>query len=258
MIITVIILAILGTENSQVPPVFGRIEKLPNLALSLGNFQWLSCLPYVLVLGLASFGINVFTVLVIGILSGGVVGIITLPNYHLITFAQNIFEGYKGMNEILILSLLMGGLGELIKQQGGFNFLTKGLERILLKRKKTTTKAAEAAIGVIASFCDICTANNTIAIILSGETTREIAKQHKISPVRTAILVDLFACAFQGILPYSAQVLMAGSLAKISPLSIIPHVHYCFILGFLGIVAIVFQFPKSSIAYMSRTREMGI
>lgn len=244
MIVTLIILIILGIENTQVSSLIAGISTTPTSDLSALNFQWLNCLPYLLVLGLALFGINVFVVLILGIICGGLVGIITHPSYALLNFAQNIFEGYKSMNEIMILSLLMGGLGGLIKQQGGFNLLTKGLERLILAQKKVSSKVAEGVIGLIASFCDICTANNTVAIILSGEATREIAKQHKIPPARTAILVDLFACVFQGILPYSAQVLMAGSLAKISPISIIPHVHYCYLLGVVGIGSILLQLPK--------------
>ena len=214
--------------------------------LVVGEYKVLSCLPYLVVLAMALWGVNVFVVLTTGIVAAGLIGIFSLPSYNLVSFSQNIFDGYKSMAEILILSVLMGGLGELIKHQGGFSLLTRLLDRFLHK-DKINTKAAEGAISTLVSFSDICTANNTTAIILSAEVTKEIAKKHKVSPARAATLVDLFACVFQGLLPYSAQILMAGSLAAISPLSIIPEVHYCILLGISGTIAIMFQLPRLTI-----------
>lgn len=208
---------------------------------AINDYQLLHCAPYLLVLLLALFGVNVFVVLIVGIFSAGMVGLLTSDSYSLLSFSKNIFEGYKGMFEILILSLFMGGLGELIKRQGGFSALTQGLEKLFLSKRKGSTKSAEAAICTIVSISDICTANNTAAIILSGEATKEIATQNQLRPVRVATLVDLFSCVFQGILPYSAQLLMAGTLAGLSPMNIIPYVHYCFILGVIGIGTILFQ-----------------
>lgn len=239
MIITLIILSLIGFLNPQ--PV----------KFLMGEYQLLQCVPYLLVLGLAILGTNVFVVLVIGILSAGIIGIFSIPSYTLVTLSKDIFEGYKNMTEILILSLLMGGLGELIKTRGGFSELIKGLDFFWLSKKKVGTKTAEGAISAIASLSDICTANNTAAIILSGEATREIAVRYNIPPARTATLVDLFCCVFQGILPYSAQVLMAGSLASVSPLSIIPHVYYCFLLGFSGILFIIFQRRQNKISCLT-------
>lgn len=219
-------------------------------AFTLSDYQLLHCLPYLVILVLALFGMNVFLVLTIGILVAGGIGVLTIPSYTLITLSQNIFEGYKSMIEILILSLLMGGLGELIKQQGGFVFLTRHLRSYILAKEaknEVGVKTAEGAISIIAGFSDICTANNTAAIILSGEATKEIAMQNQVPPARAATLVNLFSCVFQGILPYSAQVLMAGSLSGTSPLSIVPHVHYCFFLGLAGMGAIFFQWPRFSL-----------
>jgi Na+/H+ antiporter NhaC len=240
MIITVLILSAININNPTT-----AITILTNSLA--GDYQLIHCVPYLVVLALALLGINVFAVLVLGIVSAAIIGVITIPSYTLVTFTQNIFDGYKSMTEVLILSLLMGGLGELIKHNGGFTIFNQCLIYFKGSKEKITSKAAEIAISGIVGFSDICTANNTTAIILSGEATRDIAKLNHISPARAATLVDLFACVFQGILPYSAQVLMAGSLAGLSPIEIVPHVYYCYFLGLAGVAAIIFQFPKFSL-----------
>jgi Na+/H+ antiporter NhaC len=188
---------------------------------------------------------NVFIVIISGIIISGIIGILLIPSYSFLTLSKNIFDGYKSMGEILILSLLMGGFGTLIKSQGVFSLISETLERLVHSKDKVSVKLAEGAICAIASFFDICSANNTVAIILSGGVTRDIATRYNIPPGRTATLVDLFTCAFQGVLPYSAQVLLAGSIAGISPLAIIGNVHYCLLLGSMGVLAIVFQWPRS-------------
>jgi len=214
---------------------------LGNIPIDAGNYPILKCLPYFLVLGSIFISNNVFIVLTLGIISAGIVGLLAMPSYTLVEFSKNIFEGYKNMTEILILSLLMGGLGELIKQRGGFSLLNESLKAIIDPKNTTNQKTAEGAMSAIASLTDLCTANNTVAIILSGETTKEIATRYSISPGRAAMLVDLFSCTIQGIIPYGAQLLMAGALAGLSPVSIMPHVYYCFLLGIMGIGFIIIQ-----------------
>lgn len=238
MFITLFVLTWLNPPSSEIIQPLYKVE-------------WshiIQCLPYLIVLVLALAGINVFNVLIVGIFSAGLIGLVTLPSYTLTTLSKNIFDGYKTMNEILILSLLMGGLGELIKQNNGFSLFNLCLIKLSRTKAKVSKRMAEGAISAIASFSDICTANNTVAIILSGTVTREIANAHEVSPVRSATLIDIFSCTFQGILPYSAQILMAGSLVGISPFSIAPYVFYCFFLGAAGVCAIFFQIPKSKVA----------
>lgn len=208
------------------------------------EFQWIVSAPYFFVLALAISGTNVFLVLTFGILSAGLIGLTFTADYTLIHFAKSIYQGYGSMQEILILSLLIGGLSNLTKMQGGLSYLIKLAHRFIHKfSRKRPKPIAEMAIALIVSACDICTANNTIAIILAGETTHELAKKYNLDGARTATLVDLFSCVFQGILPYSAQILLAGSIAGLSPLEIIPHVYYCYFLGAAGIAAIIFQKP---------------
>jgi len=201
--------------------------------------------PYLLVLLLALLGMNVFIVLSLGLMVAGAIGLAFTPSYTGLTLAKNIFEGYTSQSGILILSLLIGGLSELAKDQGGFRFLIQGTDHFIKKwaTKAHNSRLAEGAISAIVSFCDLCTANNTVAIILAGEATHEISKKYHIPFARTAALATIFSCVFQGILPYSAQVLLAGSLAGVSPLSIIPHVYYCYFLGIGAVIFIIFRWP---------------
>lgn len=241
MIVTVVILFIVGYQFPTPTD------------LQIGDYQLVHCLPYLGVLGLALTGMNVFVVLTLGILMAAVVGFVSIPTYSIVNLSQNIFDGYKSMNEILILALLMGGLGELIKTNGGFAALIQLLQYFSRLKAKFGSKknsspslrGAESTICAIVSVSDICTANNTTAIILSGEVTKEIAMANGVSPARAATLVGIFSCVFQGILPYSAQVLMAGSLSGVSPTAIVPHIYYCYLLGLAGILAIIF-YPSTN------------
>lgn len=205
------------------------------------------CFPYLFVLVLALLGMNVFIVLSLGLIVGSGIGLIFAPSYTFLELAKNIFEGYTSMNEILILSLLIGGLSELAKDQGGIRFLVQKTDQLIQKwtKKAQNSRAAEGAICSIVSFCDLCTANNTVAIILAGEATHEISKRYQVPFARTAALVTIFSCVFQGILPYSAQVLLAGSVMGVSPLNIVPHVYYCYFLGLSAIIAILLRWPAT-------------
>lgn len=202
--------------------------------------------PYLFVIILALLGINVFIVLSLGLMMGGIFGLTLSPSYGILDLSKNIFDGYTSMNEILILSLLIGGLSELAKDQGGIRFLIHTTDKFIQKwaQRAQGSRIAEAAIGGMVSFCDISTANNVVAIILAGEATYETSKKYHIPFARTAALVTIFSCVFQGILPYSAQVLLAGSIAGVSPLSIIPHVYYCYALGIGVVFSILFRWPK--------------
>lgn len=203
-------------------------------------------LPYIFVLIIALLGVNVFIVLSSGLVVGSLIGLFFSPSYTALELAKNIFDGYTSMNEILVLSLLIGGLSELAKDQGGIRFIVQLVDKLIQKwgRRAQGSRIAEGAISLLVSICDFCTANNTIAIILAGEATLEISQKYRVPMARTAALVTIFSCVFQGILPYSAQVLLAGSLAGVSPLSIVPYIYYCYLLGISAIFAIIFRFPK--------------
>lgn len=209
-------------------------------------------LPYLTVLILALLGLNVFVVLATGIVFSGAVGLSlgvdAQTSYSALRWAQDIYKGFTGMNEIFVLSMLIGGLGELIRFHGGIAWLLErvdALSRLLARGKKATAKAGEFCISLLVSLADICTANNTVAIILTGNMAKEIAEKNHIDPRRSASLLDIFSCVFQGLIPWAAQLLLAGSLAKISPLEIAVNNWYCMLLAVAGAAAIMLGRPKA-------------
>lgn len=209
------------------------------------DYQLVKVLPYLLVLVLAISGLNVFAVLLTGIVLSGAVGLATVEGYTLLKWSQDIYKGFTSMNEIMVLSMLIGGLGELIRYQGGINWL---LERVdALSRKIAggrSSKAGEWCIALLVGLADICTANNTVAIILTGGMSKEIATKHDIDPRRSASLLDIVSCVVQGLIPYAAQLLLAGSIAKISPVAVSLNNWYCMLLGVAAVAAIALGVPR--------------
>lgn len=225
--------------------------------VTLHDFELIRVLPYIAVLVLALTGLNAFIVLATGILLSGLVGLFCgIPGadgqivpYSLLRWGQDIYKGFTGMNEIMVLSMLIGGLGELIRYHGGIAWLlarVDGLARRLAGKSggKGSSRVGESCIALLASLADICTANNTVAIILTGGLAREIALKNGIDPRRSASLLDIFSCVFQGLIPWAAQLLLAGSLAKISPLEITINNWYCMLLAVAGILAIILGLPR--------------
>ncbi len=193
---------------------------------------WL-VLPYVLVLALALSGLDVLLVLGIGIALAGGFGLALSPGYSLVHFAGDIWTGFEGMTEILLLSLLIGGLGALMKAAGGLEWLAQVIARFARGRQGRRT--GEFSIAALSATADVFTANNTVAILVSGDVARDIAQRHGISPRRAASVLDIFACVPQGLLPYGAQILLAAGLASVSPLALSGTVFYCWILALVTI-----------------------
>ncbi|MCE7627215.1 Na+/H+ antiporter NhaC family protein, partial [Vibrio fluvialis] len=147
------------------------------------------------------------------------------------------------MQEIFLLSMLIGGLSELMRRQGGLAFLTNQVSRLIntfgsRHSKHANSRASELGIAGLVSLVNGCTANNTVAIIVSGSVARQLAEENNVSPRRSASLLDIFSCVVQGILPYGAQVLLLGSVFKLSPLEIVANSYYCFALAIAAIVAV--------------------
>lgn len=229
---TVLILGVLGAQGE----VHGA-----------DGYSLVKVAPYVVVLGLALAGVNVFAVLVAGIALAGAVGLATVPDYGLITLSKDIYAGFTGMHEILVLSLMIGGLGALIAANGGIASILRfvdGLARRFSSSGKGGKRAGEFSLAALVSLVDVCTANNTVAILITGGVAKEIAARNGVDPRRSASLLDIFSCVIQGVIPYGAQVLLAGSIAQISPVSIIGSMYYCFILAAVALVAIAVGFPK--------------
>ncbi|MGO2159128.1 Na+/H+ antiporter NhaC family protein [Vibrio toranzoniae] len=213
-----------------------------------GPIEWLKVLPYITILILAVSGMNVFVVLTIGILLAGGVSLGSVENYGMTDYAQDIYAGFGNMQEIFLLSMLIGGLSELMRRQGGLAFLTNLVSGVIRAfgsshSKQANGRASELGIAGLVSMVNLCTANNTVAIIVSGSVARQLAEENNVSPRRSASLLDIFSCVIQGVLPYGAQVLLLGSVFNLSPLDIITHSYYCFA---LAIVAVVTVFIKHS------------
>ena len=196
---------------------------------------WL-VLPYVVVLGLALAGLDVVLVLGIGLVVSGVFGFVLAQEYDAVSFAGDIYLGFESMVEITLLSILIGGLAALIKAAGGLAWLAQVIAKFA--RGHTGRRSGELSIAALAAGSDALTANNTVAILVTGSLAKDIAQRHGISPRRAASVLDIFACVVQGVLPYGAQILLAASLAAVSPLALAGSVYYCWLLAIATVVFI--------------------
>jgi Na+/H+ antiporter NhaC len=189
-------------------------------------------IPYIVILVLALSGVNVFVVLALGIVLAAVIGMLT-NDYQLSAWISDINTGFSSMQDIFILSLFIGGLSELIRHQGGLRALTKTIES-LARRLSPNNKKRAAGFGIagLTFGCNFFTANNTVSIIVTGETAKDLATDGELTPAQSASLLDIFACINQGLLPYGAQVLLLGATLGISPLAVISHSFYPMVLFF--------------------------
>nr|WP_086939906.1 Na+/H+ antiporter NhaC family protein [Thaumasiovibrio occultus] len=209
------------------------------------DIEWLKVLPYITILVLAVAGVNVFVVLSLGILFAGIVGFVELDGFTVATFANTIYQGFSSMQEIFLLSMLIGGLGELMRRQGGLAFITEQVSKVM-HRHPHHQRGGEAAIAGLVSLTNICTANNTVAIIVAGGVAREVAEENEVTPRRSASLLDIFSCVVQGLLPYGAQALLLGQLFMLSPMTVVSHSYYCMLLALAAVVAIFIRHQKSA------------
>ncbi len=223
-IVTVILLFVMTLGNTS--------------SVEIKDFSWFKILPYIGVLVAAIFGANVLSILTGGIVLAGVIGLAD-GSYTLSSLAKTVTEGIGGMSELIILSLLIGGMVELIRYNGGIQFLLN-----LLTRRIQTKKGGEFSIAGLVSLTNLATANNTISIITAGPLAKEISDKYSIDNRKSASLLDLFSCSVQGLIPYGAQMLLAAGFAKVSPVEIIPFTFYPMLTAVCGIIAIVIGFPR--------------
>ena len=200
--------------------------------------QWIGLIPYLLVIGLALAGVNVVTVLALGIGVNGIIGWST-GAYDWIGWMASIGSGIGSMGELIIVSLLAGGMLELIRYNGGLDFIIGGLTRRI-----RGPRGAYFSIAGLVSLVNFCTANNTIAIITVGPLAKDISERFRLDPRKTASILDTFSCLVQGIIPYGAQMLMASGLAGVSAASITGYLYYPFALGLFAALSIVLRFPR--------------
>ena len=212
--------------------------ELPAVRPSGEEGSFLLTLPYLLVLVAAVAGMNVLGVLTLGIIACGAVGLGTgtLPAWDWIAALGS---GITGMGELIIVTLMAGGMLELIRYNGGIDYLLGHLTRGISGKR-----GAELTIAVLVSVANLCTANNTIAILTTGKVSREITKQYGLDPRKTASILDTFSCFVQGIIPYGAQLLLASKLSGVSPMDIIPNLYYPFIMGGCALLSILLRYPR--------------
>ena len=197
--------------------------------------EGLKCIPYLTVIVCALAGVNVLLVLIIGIVIAGGMGLFSGAIDGISIFTE-MGNGIMGMTELILVTMLAGGLLEIVRINGGIDYLI----RIVTMRMRSR-RAAEFAITALTALANICTANNTIAILTVGDISRDISKKFGIQPRRAASLMDTTSCFVQGIIPYGAQLLMASGLAKVSPLEIIPSLYYPMCIGVMIVVSILIK-----------------
>ena len=201
--------------------------------------QWFRSLPYIVVIICALSGVNVLSVLIIGIVITNIIGFLC-GSFDIVSAFAAAGEGMRSMLELILVTLLAGGLMNIVKSGGGFDYLIA-----MLTRRIGGRRTAEASIATLTALTNLCSANNTIAILTAGPIARDIATRFGISPRRSASLMDTASCFVQGVIPYGVQLLMASGLAAISPLQIIPHLYYPIGIGIMVALAIILQFPRS-------------
>lgn len=185
----------------------GNGNAIPN-SQEISSQTFILVLPYLAVILLAFLGLNVFLVLIIGVILGGIFGL-TFHSFNLLEFGQKIYEGFTSMTEIFLLTLLTGGLAAMIEKAGGIDSLLH-----LIKGKITGSKSALLGIGTFVGLTDAATANNTVSIVITGKVAQKITKEFNIRPRVTASILDTFSCFVQGIIPYGAQILILTSFSK--------------------------------------------
>lgn len=204
----------------------------------VGKVNFWLVLPYLAVVILAVCGINVLLTLTIGVILTGIIGI-SYGAYDMFGWFSAMNEGMMGMSELIIVTILAGGMLEIIRHNGGINLIIKALTRNI-----NGTRGGEMSIAALTCLVNICTANNTVAIITTGPIAKDVAKRFGIDPRKSASILDTASCFTQGLLPYGAQVLIAAGLSGLNPIVIIPHLFYPMLIGIALVLAIIFRYPR--------------
>ena len=221
--------------------ILGSDIKLP---ANIPDIEYIKVLPYLAVLVTAILGMNVMAVLTLGTILCGIIGI--TYNFFDASQAYNTFgwfismsNGVIGMGELIIIAMMAGGMLEIIRTNGGIDYIIENITKHV-----NSKRGAELSIAALVSLVNICTANNTIAILTVGNISKKIGDQYGVDNRKAASILDTFSCFIQGIIPYSVQMLIAAGLASVSPLHILPYLYYPFAIGFFGLGAILLRYPK--------------
>ena len=208
------------------------------VAAPAGGVNLVKIVPYIAIIVLALAGCDVLLLLVLGIALVAVIGW-SYGDFGWVGWLESVGRGIAGMSDLIIVTMLAGGLFELIRRGGGLDALIS-----ILTRHMTGRRGAQGSIAALVCLANVCTANNTIAIITVGDIARDISTRFGIPARKTASLLDTFSCFTQGLIPYGAQVLMASSLGGIAPTAIIPFLFYPFVMGICAIVSILVDYPR--------------
>lgn len=210
-----------------------------NISIAASDIEWLKVIPYIVVLITAIAGVNVIAVLAIGIILSGAIGM-TTGSISVWDWTASMSNGIVvDMGELIIVSLMAGGMFGMITYNGGIEWLTSKIT----KRTKSK-RSAELAISGLLAITNMCTANNTIAIIVTGPIAKNISRRFDLNNKKVASLLDTFSCFVQGLLPYGAQLLIAAGIAKVNPVEIVPHLYYPMLLGAIALICIMLRLPK--------------
>ncbi len=202
------------------------------------DYDLIKVVPYLFVLILALFGVNVIIVLIGGTILSAIIGLF-YGTFDWIGLLSSISKGIIGMEDIAIIALLIGGLVALIQHNGGITWLLN-----FVRNRVKSKRGAELGIAGLVSVADISTANNTISILMAGPLAKDISDEYGVDPRKSASILDMFASCFQGLLPYSPQLIAAAGVASISPFELVPYAIYPMILGICGLIAIAFRLPR--------------
>ncbi len=227
--------------------IFARPETIPTVKSY--EYNIIKVIPYIFVLVSAIWGMNVFVVLTGGIILSGIIGI-SDGSFTALVFSQQIFEGFKGMLDIFLLSMFTGGLAYMVEREGGINWIIKQVRKIIKGKK-----SAELGISAMVSLTDLATANNTVAILINGPIAKEISEEYGIEPKRAASLLDIFSCVFQGLIPYGAQVLFACASIKglNSPFEVVYLTWYPLVLAAFALLSIYVPYVERVSAVFKKT-----
>ncbi|MGM0547216.1 MAG: Na+/H+ antiporter NhaC family protein [Bacteroidota bacterium] len=231
LIVTTLLFGFLAVDSAPITPE---------------TFSWGATLPYLAILVLAVSGMNVFLVLLLGIVMAALQGAF-FTGYELSALGTDIADGFADMQSIFILAMFVGSLGEFIKQQGGLQWISEHINRLAERVTRTGNRAQQMAIGVLVFITDFCIANNVVSIVVTGDLSRDLAQKHDISSKRSATVLDTFACIAQGFLPYGNQALLLSGTFAIAPWEAVTHNYFGMIL-LVVTVTIIFcskaKYPK--------------
>ena len=211
---------------------------MPSATGGMRPVEWLKVLPYLFVLAAAVAGMDVIIVLFLGNVLTGVVGLLT-GGFDATGWLQAMATGVQGMSELILISMLAGGLLEIIRSGGGITYIIR-----LLTLRVQGKRGAEGSIAALVALTNLCTANNTVAILSVGQLASDISAKYGIDPRKSASILDTFSCIVQAFIPYGAQLLMAAGLAALNPVEIIPYLYYPMLLAVMAVLSILLRYPK--------------